>query len=114
MKSPLDPTPDPLDRLLGLSPLPQPDPWFTARTMARCRLSDPASDRVSFFRTMNFWGRFALPCLFVLFAGGITLQQAHRIHTLKVHHRQDKVREAFEVMATMDKDSDSSWQDHSL
>lgn len=92
----------------------QPDPWFTARTMARCRMSDPTPERVSFFGTMRFWSRFALPCLFLMFAGGLSLQQAHRHHTLKVHHRQDRVREAFEVMATMDKDSDTSWQDSSL
>src|ERR1700761_2069147 len=113
MNSPLDPTPDPLDRLLGRAPLQQPDAWFTARTMARCRMSEPPG-RVSYFRTMRFWGRFALPCLFLLFAAGLSLQQAHRIHTLKVHHRQDWVREAFEVMAHMNKDSDTSWQDSSL
>lgn len=114
MKDPLEPSPDQLDRLLGLSALPQPDPWFTARTMARCRLSDPTPVRGSFFLTTRFWGRWALPCLFVLFAGGLSLQQSHRIHTLKIHHRQDKVREAFEVMARMNKDSDTSWQDSSL
>ena len=94
--------------------MPQPDAWFTARTLARCRMSDPAPERVSLFRTMRFWGRFALPCFCVLFAGGFALQQSHRIHTLKIHHRQDRVREAFEVMATMNKDSDTSWQDSSL
>jgi hypothetical protein len=114
MKAPLDPTSDPLDRLLDLVPAPQPDPWFTARTVARCRMSDSAPEQVSFFRTMNFWSRWALPGLGVLLLTGISLQQVHRIHTLHVHHRQDRAREAFEVISSMDKDSDSSWQDSSL
>jgi hypothetical protein len=116
MKGPLESSSetDPLDQLLGLSPLPPVDPWFAARTVARCRLSDSSPERVPFFHSMNFWSRYALPGLFVLFAAGISLQQAHRIHTLKMHHRQDRVREAFQVISSMGNDSDSSWQDSSL
>jgi len=115
MKATHDFPPDPLDRLLGLSPLPPTDPWFTARTMARCRLSRPA-DRWAFFRTLNFWSRWALPGLCVLFVTGLSLQQAHRIHTLAIHHQRAQVQEAFEAIASMDtSDSDtSSWQDTSL
>jgi hypothetical protein len=115
MKAPHDFPPDPLDRLLDLSPLPQPDPWFTARTMARCRLSQPA-DRLGFFRSLRFWSRWALPGLCVLFVAGLSLQQAHRIHTLAIHHQQAEVQEAFEAIASMDTDSDtsSSWLDSSL
>ena len=113
MKAPFPPSSDPLDRLLGVAPLPMPDPWFAARTMARCRLSRP-EDRFSFLRSMRFWSRWALPGLCVLFAAGLSLQQAHRIHTLAIHHQQAKVQEAFEAMASLDNDSDPSWQDSSL
>jgi len=115
MKAPHDSAPDPLDRLLGLSPLPRPDPWFAARTMARCR-SDQSADRWGFFRTLRFWSRWALPGLCVLFASGLSLQQAHRNHTLAIHHQRARVQEAFEAMATVDTDLDSSssWQDSSL
>lgn len=113
MKAPFDPSSDPLDRLLGLAPLPPTDPWFTARTMARCRLSQP-SDPFLFLRSMRFWSRGAL-AFCVLFAAGLSLQQAHRIHTLAIHHQQARVQEAFEAMASLDNDSDtSSWQDSSL
>ncbi len=114
MKPPYDPPSDPLDRLLGLSPLPRPDPWFAARTLARCRLSQPA-ERFSFFRSMHFWSRWVPLSLVVLFAAGLSLQQFHRVHTLAVHHQQAKVQEAFEAMASLDDDSDTpSWQDSSL
>jgi hypothetical protein len=112
MKAPFDPSPDPLDRLLGLSPLPPTDPWFTARTMARCRLSQPP-ERFSFLRSMHFWSRGAL-ALCVLFAAALSVQQAHRIHTLAIHHQQAQVQEAFAAMASLDDDSDTSWQDSSL
>ncbi len=113
MKAPLDPSSDPLDRLLGLSPLPETDPWFTARTMARCRLSQP-EDRFSFLRSLRFWSRWVPVGLSLLFATGLCLQQAHRIHTLAIHHQQAQVQEAFEAMASLDNDSDSSWPDSSL
>jgi hypothetical protein len=114
MNAPFDPSSDPLDRLLGLSPLPRPDPWFAARTMARCRLSPPV-ERFSFLRSIHFWSRWVPVSVFVLFAAGLSLQQFHRMHTLAVHHQQAQVQEAFEAMASMDDDSDTtSWQDSSL
>jgi hypothetical protein len=106
---------DPLDRVLGFSPLAEPDAWFTARTLARCRTSRPES-RVSSFSLGRIWARCAVVGLFVLCAGGLGYQQAHRIDTLHMHH-QHRVQEAFEVMATMGKDkdsTDSSWPDSSL
>jgi hypothetical protein len=117
MKGPLDHDTgsDLLDRLLGVSPLPEPDAWFTARTLARVRMSQPEG-RVSSFALGRFWARWAVLGVVVLAAGGLTLQQTHRIHSLHVHH-QHRVQEAFEVMATMGKDkdsTDSSWQDSSL
>ena len=117
MKGPIDHAEDAdlLDQVLGASPLPEPDAWFTARTLARCRTSRTES-RVSSFALARFWPRWAVLGLFVLVSGGLALQQSHRIHTLHVHH-QHRVQEAFEVMATMGKDkdsSDTSWPDSSL
>jgi hypothetical protein len=117
MKGPIDHAeePDLLDQVLGASPLQEPDAWFTARTLARCRTSRPESRGAS-FTLGRFWARWAVAGLFVLCAGGLGFQQAHRIHTLHVHH-QHRVQEAFEVMATMGKDKDStdtSWPDSSL
>ena len=106
---------DPLDRVLGFAPLPEPDAWFTARTLARCRTSRPET-RGSSFTLGRFWARWAVVGLFVLCAGGLGFQQAHRIHTHQVQ-QQHRVQEAFEVMATMGKDKDStdtSWPDSSL
>ena len=109
--------PDLLDQVLGLSPLPEPDAWFTARTLARCRTSRP-EPRVSSFALARFWPRWAMLGIFVLVSAGLTVQQTHRIHSLHVHH-QHRVQEAFEVMATMGKDkdkdsSDTTWPDSSL
>jgi hypothetical protein len=121
MKGPFDHAADSdlLDQVLGASPLPEPDAWFTARTLARCRTSRP-EPRVTSFALARFWPRWAMLGIVVLASAGVTLQQTHRIHSLHLH-RQHRVQEAFEVMATMGKDkdkdkdsSDTSWQDSSL
>ena len=102
---------DLLDRLLGLAPLPQPDPWFAARTLARCRSGRHAETPAR--RWSAFLPRWAFPALAAVCVSAVGFQQAHRIHTLQ-SHQQHQVQEAFEVVASMDDDSDSSTPDTSL
>jgi hypothetical protein len=110
---PIEPSeaPDPLDRLLGVAPLPAADAWFTARTLARCRASRPDGRVV--LSWSHFWRRWAIAGVFSLCLAGFGLQQLHRNQTLRRHH-QHSAQEAFEVISRVDNDSDSSWQDSSL
>jgi hypothetical protein len=102
---------DVLDRLLDAAPLPEPDAWFTARTLARCRSSQPtARPTVSWG---YFWRRWAVAGVFALSLSGVGLQQLHRNMTLRRHH-QHRAQEAFEVISQMDNNSESSWQESSL
>jgi hypothetical protein len=120
MKHPNDPPQDarldendPVWRLLARAPRPEPDGWFTARTLARCRHEGLGveSGVISFAR---MW-RWAL-------GGGLALSMAMALVVTQVHSekvdKQKNVQEAFEVMASIDTDSDSSssspWQDSSL
>lgn len=109
---------DPLWDLLGRAPMPEPDGWFAARTLARCRSEGRAA--VSFVRFSPMW-RWAL-------GGGLGLCLAVTLLTAQMHttqmNKQKNVQEAFEIMASIDTDSDgsispatsssSSWQDSSL
>ena len=103
---------DPVWRLLECAPVPEPDAWFTARTLARCR--HEGRGVLSFFRFVRM-GRWA-------FGGGLGLCLALVLLVAQVHSekvdKQKNVQEAFEIMASIDTDSDSpsssSWQDSSL
>jgi hypothetical protein len=102
---------DPVWRLLARAPLPEPDAWFTVRTLARCRHEEAVSPA----RLGRMW-RWAL-------GGGVALALALAfVVTQSYSEKADKqknVQEAFEIVASMDTDSDSSsstssWQDSSL
>lgn len=109
---------DPVWRLLGRAPLPEPDGWFAARTLARCRSEGRAA--LSFFRFSPMW-RWAL-------GGGLGMCLAVTLLVAQMHaeqmNKQKNVQEAFEIMASIDTDTDSSlspsssspssWQDSSL
>ena len=104
---------DPLWRLLAQSPRPEPDPWFAARTIARCRGEVQAISQGWLPPLAQIW-RWAL-------GGGLAVSlalvlMASQLQTEKVP-QQPKVQEAFEIMASIDTDSDSSsttsWQDSS-
>jgi hypothetical protein len=104
---------DPVWRLLARAPRPEPDAWFAARTLARCRHEGLGveSGVISFAR---MW-RWAL-------GGGLALSMALAFAVTQIHSekadRQKDVQEAFGIMASIDIDSDSSssssWQDSSL
>jgi hypothetical protein len=116
MNGPLRPdesseSPDPLDRLLGAAPMLEPDAWFTVRTLARCRASAP--DVHAALPWSRLWRHWTVAGVFALFVIGIGAQQVNRNLTLKRHHRHS-VQEAFEVMAKVSHDTDSSWPDSSL
>jgi hypothetical protein len=98
--SDLDPRHEAVWRLLGRTPMAEPDAWFAARTLARCRSEKQTG--LSFGRV---W-RWAL-------GGGLGIQTPSA-------DQQKNVQEAFEIMASIDNsDTDSSasstsWQDSSL
>jgi len=109
---------DPVWRLLARVPRPEPDAWFTARTLARCRHEGLRTE--SGVISLAWMWRWAV-------GGGLALSMAvalvvTQIHSAKVDRadKQKNVQEAFEIMASIDTDSDSSpptsssWQDSSL
>jgi hypothetical protein len=121
--NPRDPAPnerlddsDPLFRLLAQSPRPEPDAWFAARAMARCRNEGLGSDdRVNARMFVRVW-RWAL-------GGGLAAAMAVALMVNsqpqpQVTETQPNVQDAFEIVASVDTDSDSSssssWQDSSL
>ncbi len=108
---------DPVWNLLARSPRPEPDAWFAARTLARCRNEGAGVDSPAwFFHLTGIW-RWAL-------GGGLALSLALALVVTQVQtekaDKQKNVQEAFEIMASMDTDTDSSsstsssWQDSSL
>ena len=107
---------DPLFRLLAQSPRPEPDAWFAARTIARCRHEGLSSDeRVDARIFVRAW-RWAL-------GGGLAAAMAVALLVNSQPHpatteTQSSVQDAFEIVASVDSDSDSSssssWQDSSL
>jgi hypothetical protein len=112
---------DPVWRLLARSPRPEPDAWFTVRTLARCRHAGIRAESRSPMLG-RFW-RWALGTgLGVGLAALLMTTQAPTDTPQSAN--QKNVQEAFEIMASMGSDSDSSppaspssstaWQDSSL
>ena len=109
---------DPVWRLLGESPRPEPDAWFAARTLARCRYAVPGRDLKAVFRGAWHW----------LLGGGLAVCLAMFLMVPRTQpappttvspDAQKNVQEAFEIMASIDSSdssssSTSSWQDSSL
>jgi hypothetical protein len=111
---------DPVWNLLARAPLAEPDAWFAARTLARCRNEklgmEPSAQNAGWFIRWTRMGRWA-------FGGGLGVCLAAGLLVAQMSSEkaddQKKVQEAFEIMATMDSDTDSSssnssWQDSSL
>ncbi len=110
----LDPRHDAVWRLLDRAPMPEPDAWFAARTLARCR-----SEKRESVSLVRIW-RWALGGgLGICLAVGLLVTQVKPIQT-QAADQQKNVQEAFEIMASTDNsDTDSSapstsWQDSSL
>jgi hypothetical protein len=107
---------DPLWDLLGRAPRPEPDGWFAARALARCRHERPGGDAV-----VAGYGRFAQVWRWAL-GGGLAVAMAVAFVVTQINppekvDNQKNVQEAFEIVASIDTDSDSSsspWQDSSL
>jgi ferric-dicitrate binding protein FerR (iron transport regulator) len=113
----VDPRHEAVWRLLERAPLPQPDGWFTARTLARCR-----TDRRETVSLARVW-RWALGGgLGICLAVGLMVAQVGQRPPVQTQEaeQQKNVQEAFEIMASTDNsDTDSSassptWQDSSL
>jgi hypothetical protein len=110
----LDPRHEAVWRVLGRAPLPEPDAWFAARTLARCRSEKPAALSLT-----RVW-RWALGGgLGICLAVSLLVAQVSQVQTEKVDQHKN-VQEAFEIVASMDNaDTDSSasassWEDSSL
>jgi hypothetical protein len=110
---------DPVWRLLGRAPLPEPDGWFAARTVARCRNEKLALESAGMVSLASVW-RWVL-------GGGAAICMALALAvTQQVQNQAPKaddqkgVQEAFQIIASIDNtDSESSsssttWQDSSL
>jgi hypothetical protein len=109
---------DPVWRLLERAPMRQPDAWFAARTLARCRQGG--------LRMESGWAAFGQIWRWALGGGmGISLAVALAATQIRsesaTHLQQKKVQEAFAIVASLGTDPDSSstpstssWQDLSL
>ncbi len=110
----LDPRHEAVWRLLERAPLPEPDAWFAARTLARCR-----SEKQTAISLARIW-RWALGGgLSICLAVSLLVAQVAPVQPKKVDQNKT-VQEAFEIVASMDNSdtdssaSSSSWQDSSL
>jgi hypothetical protein len=109
---------DPVWRLLACAPRPEPDGWFAARTMARCRQAARQMEKgwAPFGRV---W-RWALGGgLGVCLAAVVTMTQIQLRPNPPAADDQKNVQEAFEIVANVGSDSDSAststtWPDSSL
>ncbi|MCE0522075.1 MAG: hypothetical protein LV480_04115 [Methylacidiphilales bacterium] len=111
---------DPVWRLLGESPRPEPDPWFTQRALTRCREVRQAAEAGALSSSFSGMWRWALGgglgvCLAVLL-----MVPRSPFSPPAPAANQQNVQEAFAIMASVgssdsDSDSDSSssssWQD---
>ena len=109
----LDPRHEAVERLLGRAPMAEPDAWFTARTLARCR-----SEKQETVSLTRVW-RWALGGgLGICLAVSLLVTQVAPEQTQNVD-QQKSVQEAFEIMASNDNSdndtsaSTTSWQDSS-
>jgi hypothetical protein len=104
-------------RLLERAPMPQPDAWFGARTLARCR-----ADRQESVSLARVWRWVLGGGLGVCLAVGLMVAQVGQVAPVQTQEadQQKNVQEAFEIIASSDNsDSDASasstsWQDSSL
>jgi hypothetical protein len=111
---------DPLWRLLGESPRPQPDVWFAVRTLALCREAAQAAEARALSSFNGVWRWVLGGGLSVCLAVFLLVPQNQRPHPAPTTE-QKNVQDAFQILATIDaSDSDSSpppsstWQDSSL
>jgi hypothetical protein len=115
--SEMDPS-DPLWELLGHAPLREPDGWFAARTLARCRhtrlVMEPGWAVFGQLWRRALGGGVGASLAIALVATQIRSESA-------AHVQQKNVQAAFEIVASLGTDSDSSsttgsssWQDSAL
>ncbi len=116
----LDPRHEAVERLLARAPMPEPDAWFAARTLARCR-----SEKQEAVSLTRIW-RWALGSgLGVCLAVSLLVVQVKQVAPVQAQNadQQKNVQEAFEIMASNDNSdndtaspsaSSTSWQDSSL
>ena len=114
--SDLDPRHEAVWRLLDRAPLPEPDAWFAARTLARCRTEKRAAMSLARVWRWALGGGLGICLAVSLMVAQVT--QVAPVQAEKVD-QQKNVQEAFEIMASVDNsDTDSaaptSWQDTSL
>ena len=105
---------DPVWRLLEESPRPEPDAWFTVRTLARCRLAEEEPKGLAW---KGLW-RWMLGSGFG-FALAVILMVTHVSSVSVTSDKKKNAQEAFEIMAAFnssdtDSTSSTSWQDSSL
>jgi len=107
---------DPVWQLLARAPRPEPDGWFAARTLARCR--DAGRRMGKGWAPIGRVWRWALGGGFGVCLTAFLVVTQIRPNPAGVDD-QKSVQEAFEIVANVGSDSDSSsssstWQDSSL
>jgi hypothetical protein len=108
---------DPVWQLLARAPQPEPDAWFTARTLARCRQAGEQLER-GWMPIGRIW-RWALGGGLGVCLAVVLMVTQMQVQSTAPAADQKNVQEAFEVVANLGSDSDSSstsstWQDNSL
>ncbi|HEX4141143.1 MAG TPA: hypothetical protein VHY09_12395 [Candidatus Methylacidiphilales bacterium] len=116
----LDPRHEAVERLLGRAPMPVPDAWFAARTLARCR-----SEKREAVSLTQIWRWVLGGGLGICLAVSLLVVQVTQNAPVQAQNadQQKSVQEAFEIMASSDNSdndtsassaSSTSWQDSSL
>jgi len=108
---------DPVWALLAKARVPEPDAWFTVRTLARCRYAGAAAESRGLV-----WNRAWRWVLGTGLGACLALLLITRVPTdSSAPTNQQSVQEAFSILASLDTDSDSTsstpsspWQDSSL
>lgn len=98
---------DPVWHMLVESPLPEPDAWFAVRTLARCRYAGASVEPRDYFLG-GVWRWTLGGGLGICVAVALMLAQIPAVSPSA--QKQQKVQEAFEVMANLDSpDADTSY-----
>ena len=116
----LDPRHEAVERLLDRAPMPEPDAWFAARTLARCR--SEKQETVSLTRVWRWALGGGLGICLAVSLLVVQVAQVAPVAPTQNADQQKSVQEAFEIMASSDNsDNDTtssspttSWQDSSL
>ncbi len=91
---------DPIWKLLGRSPLPESDPWFAARTVARLRREKAHSPMVWLRQLVPLWSSLAAAAIIVIVA------LSYRGTDSRQNHDTAKIQDALNFLADRGTETD--------